>query len=95
MVEVLTDTLPAGVKFTRPQGGLFLWVELPEHLIARELLTQCLQNNVAFVPGDSFFPNGGVENTFRLNYSNMPEERIREGIKRLSNVIHRYLANAN
>lgn len=87
MVEMLGKTLPQGVKFTHPQGGLFLWVELPQHVKAMELLKECLQNNVAFVPGDSFFPNGGVENTLRLNYSNMSEEKIREGIQRLSQVI--------
>ena len=84
MVEVLNKTMPQGVSFTHPQGGLFLWVELPKHIKAMDLLHDCLKNNVAFVPGDSFFPNGGVENTFRLNYSNMSEEKIIEGIQRLS-----------
>jgi len=87
MVEALEEMLPAGVSFTRPQGGLFLWVTLPERIKAVELLKRCLEQNVAFVPGDAFFPNGGVENTLRLNYSNMPEERIREGIRRLSGAI--------
>jgi len=87
MVEALETMMPLGVSFTRPQGGLFLWVTLPEHIKAVELLKECLKQEVAFVPGDAFFPNGGVENTLRLNYSNMPEERIREGIKRLSAVI--------
>lgn len=88
MVETLDKNLPQGVKFTRPQGGLFLWVELPSSINAMELLTECLKNNVAFVPGDSFFPNGGIENTLRLNYSNMPEDKIIEGIERLSQAIH-------
>lgn len=87
MVESLDEMMPAGVKFTRPQGGLFLWVELPPHIQAVELLRESLKQDVAFVPGDAFFPNGGVENTLRLNYSNMPEERIREGIRRLAGVI--------
>jgi len=91
MVEELTETLPPGVRFTRPNGGLFLWVELPEYMKANTLLQACLQSNVAFVPGDSFFPNGGIENTLRLNYSNMPEGRIREGIRRLSDVIYRFI----
>lgn len=90
MVEMLEKTLPQGVTFTHPQGGLFLWVELPKHMKALELLQDCLKNNVAFIPGDSFFPNGGVENTLRLNYSCMPEERIREGVRRLSMAIHEY-----
>ena len=87
MVAALETMMPAGVSFTRPQGGLFLWVTLPERIKALELLKRCLDQNVAFVPGDSFFPNGGVENTLRLNYSNMPEERIREGIARLAAAI--------
>ena len=87
MVAALEAMMPEGVSFTRPQGGLFLWVKLPERIKAIELLKRCLEQNVAFVPGDSFFPNGGVENTLRLNYSNMPEDRIREGVARLAAAI--------
>ena len=87
MVEALEELMLAGVSFTRPQGGLFLWVTLPQRIKAIALLKRCLEKNLAFVPGDAFFPNGGVENTLRLNYSNMPEERIREGIKRLAAAI--------
>lgn len=91
MIEELRTTLPSDVRFTHPQGGLFLWVELPRYMKATTLLKECLESNVAFVPGDSFFPNGGVENTLRLNYSNMPEERIRVGVRRLSSVINRFI----
>ena len=87
MVAALEAMMPEGVSFTRPQGGLLLWVTLPERIKAIELLKRCLEQNVAFVPGDSFFPNGGVENTLRLNYSNMPEDRIREGVARLAAAI--------
>ena len=87
MVAALEAMMPEGVSFTRPQGGLFLWVTLPERIKAIDLLKRCLEQNVAFVPGDSFFPNGGVENTLRLNYSNMPEDRIREGVARLAAAI--------
>lgn len=92
MVDALAEMMPAGIKWTRPEGGLFLWLELPPAINAFELLQECLHYNVAFVPGESFFPNGGVTNTLRLNYSNMPEDRIREGIKRLSGVIRKHLA---
>ena len=81
--------LPTGVSFTRPEGGLFLWLQLPESIKAMELLQDCLAQNVAFVPGDSFFPNGGVTNTLRLNYSNTPEEQIREGVRRLAQAIEK------
>jgi len=90
MLATMKREFPVSVKYTHPQGGLFLWVELPLYIKARELLLRCLEDNVAFVPGDSFFPNGGVENTLRLNYSNMSEERIIEGIKRLAKVIKEY-----
>jgi DNA-binding transcriptional MocR family regulator len=78
---------PAGVKFNSPQGGLFTWVELPAGVNAREVLARSLEKNVAFVPGDPFYPNGGHENTFRLNYSNMPGEKIAEGIRRLGVIL--------
>jgi DNA-binding transcriptional MocR family regulator len=56
---------------------------LPAQLDARKVLAACLERDVASVPGGSFFPNGGHENTLRLNYSNMPEDRIDEGVSRL------------
>lgn len=90
MLKTMENVFPENVKFTYPQGGLFTWAELPSRIKAVDLLMQCLKQNVAFVPGDSFFPNGGIYNTFRLNYSNMPEERIVEGINRLAGVIKQY-----
>ena len=86
-VQTMSDAFPPGVTFTRPSGGLFLWVELPEHVNARDVLVACLDQDVAFVPGGSFFPNGGHENTFRVNFSNMPDERIVEGIRRIAGVL--------
>jgi DNA-binding transcriptional MocR family regulator len=94
MLAAMDRHFPPGIRYTRPQGGLFLWVELPERLNARDLLAACLAENVAFVPGGAFFPNGGHENTIRLNFSNMPDERIREGIRRLARVIRDQLAAA-
>jgi 2-aminoadipate transaminase len=90
MIEAMDTYLPDGVSHTNPQGGLFLWVELPPHIESVKLLKRCLKHNVAFVPGDSFFPDRTVTNTMRLNYSNMPEERIVEGIKRLAAAIKDY-----
>ena len=90
MLQTMREEFHDDIKFTHPQGGLFLWVELPQHIKAVDLLTRCLERSVAFVPGDSFFPNNRVENTLRLNYSNMPEEKIREGIKRLAKTIREY-----
>jgi 2-aminoadipate transaminase len=93
MVRALEREMPPGVRFTRPAGGLFLWVELPQGMNAREVLAVCLEHDVAFVPGDSFFSNGGHENTLRLNYSNMPEDRIEEGVRRLGAVLRELLGD--
>lgn len=91
-VKTMEEEFPEGVSFTRPQGGLFAWVELPADINARDVLEECLKKNVAFVPGGSFFPNGGRENTFRLNFSNMPEERITEGLKCLAGVLKEFVS---
>lgn len=93
-VRTIEETFPKEVSFTRPQGGLFAWVELPCHINARDLLKKCLEQNVAFVPGGSFSPNGGKENTFRINFSNMPEDRIVEGLNRLGCVLSDFLVNS-
>ena len=87
MMKTMEEEFPEEVTFTYPEGGLFTWVVLPEHMNAREIAVKALEENVAFVPGGSFFPNGGHENTFRMNYSNMDEERIVEGVKRLGKVL--------
>lgn len=92
MVRAMEREFPAGIHFTRPSGGLFVWVELPEGLDARVLLHKCLDRGVAFVPGGSFFPNGGRENTIRFNYSNMPEDRIAEGIRRVAEALKAMMA---
>ena len=86
------EEFPEGVEYTYPEGGLFIWVELPKHLDSRIIMKDCLANNVAYVPGGSFFPNGGTENCFRLNYSNMSDDRIVEGIKRIGLVLRKYMA---
>jgi 2-aminoadipate transaminase len=94
MLETIAATFPPGIVHTRPRGGLFLWVELPPQTSARDVLARCLERQVAFVPGGSFYPNGGHENTLRLNYSNMPEARIREGITRLADVLREVVVGA-
>lgn len=87
MMKTIEEEFPKEVVWNYPQGGLFTWVELPEYIDGRELALKALEENVAFVPGGSFFANGGRENTFRLNFSNMGEERIVEGIIRLGKVL--------
>ncbi|WP_312831839.1 aminotransferase-like domain-containing protein [Sedimentibacter saalensis] len=90
MLESMDKYFPEGVKHTNPYGGLFTWVELREDLDAALIMEECIKENVAYVPGTSFFPNSIHKNFFRVNYSCMPEEKIVEGIKRLGKVLSRY-----
>lgn len=90
MLDSIAQYFPAAIKYTYPLGGLFTWVELKSEIDTAALLLEALKENVAFVPGAAFFPNGGHRNFLRLNYSNMTDERIVEGIKRLGKVIQRY-----
>jgi 2-aminoadipate transaminase len=87
MLEELEKNMPEGVKWTRPQGGLFLWATLPEKCNSKELLIKAVEKKVAFVPGESFYPNGGGQNTMRLNFSNAQPDMIRIGIRRLAETI--------
>jgi len=90
-VKLMEDHFPEGVTFTRPKGGLFAWIELPMDINARDVLIKSLKKNVAFVPGGSFFPNGGRENTFRINFSNMPDDKIEEGLQSLAGVLREFV----
>jgi len=92
MVEVIKDTFPPDVKYTQPEGGMFLWVTLPEGISSLELFDMALKEKVAFVPGPAFYINGEGENSLRLNFSNSDEEKIEEGIKRLSIAIKKILS---
>ena len=87
MLDAMREHFPAGVTWTRPQGGLFLWVTLPEEVDAADLLAKAIKHRVAFVPGAPFHPCGGGHNTLRLNFSNATPEAIREGIARLGGVL--------
>jgi 2-aminoadipate transaminase len=84
MLDALTYYFPPEVTWTRPHGGLFLWITLPKGIDTRHLLDEALRQNVAFVPGDPFFPEGDEGSHMRLNFSNATPEMITEGIRRLS-----------
>ena len=86
MLAALEEYFPPEVSWTRPKGGLFLWVKLPEGMDCQRLFESAIKENVAFVPGDSFYANNGGEGRrhLRLNFSYVPPDRIREGIRRLS-----------
>ncbi len=95
MLEALTRNFPPEVTWTRPLGGLFLWVTLPEGADAAELFEAAVRENVAFVPGDCFYaPNGHRDNgkrQMRLNFSSSSPDQIREGIRRLSIAVKQQL----
>lgn len=93
-IKCMESSFSGSIKFTRPEGGLFSWVELPDGVSARPILEECLERKVAFVPGGSFYPNGNRENTFRLNYSNMSEERIEKGMQIIGEVLREYLCKS-
>jgi len=85
MLAALQEFFPSEVTWTHPAGGLFLWVTLPEYIDCNALLAAALRQDVAFVPGGSFYATGDEGgHHMRLNFSNAPPERIREGIRRLS-----------
>lgn len=88
MVSMIEKHFLEGVKYTKPEGGMFLWVTLPEGLSSMDLFDIAIKENVAFVPGKAFFTDGSGDNTLRLNFSNSNEEKIEEGIKRLGNAIY-------
>jgi 2-aminoadipate transaminase len=92
MLAALERHFPEGASWTKPAGGLFLWITLPEGFDSTRLLPEALeQEKVAFVPGAPFFPRGGGERTCRLNFSFCPPDVIDEGIRRLGNVVKRRL----
>lgn len=92
MVSMIEEHFPEEIKCTKPEGGMFLWVTLPENLSSLHLFNLATEKNVAFVPGKAFYVDGGGDDTLRLNFSNADEEKIEEGIKRLAKVIKRVLA---
>jgi len=83
MLEMMDEMFPAEVRWTHPLGGMFLWGMLPEGVDAGEVLKVAIERKVAFVPGAAFHPNGGGENTMRINFSFASPDTIREGVTRL------------
>ncbi|WP_299028195.1 PLP-dependent aminotransferase family protein [uncultured Sulfitobacter sp.] len=88
MLAALAAKMPEGVTWTQPEGGMFIWLELPKHLNCADLLARSLQTErVAFVPGHAFFADGSGTNTMRLSFSRTDEKSIEEGIARLGRLI--------
>lgn len=87
MIEMMEEMFPPGVTWQKPLGGMFLWGILPEGMDAAKVLESAIEKKVAFVPGIAFHPNGGGENTMRLNFSYSDPDTIREGITRLGTTL--------
>jgi 2-aminoadipate transaminase len=87
MTTLMEEHFPKSVKWTRPEGGLFMWVEVPDHINTMELLEKAVEKKVAYVPGTVFYPDETGLNTMRLNFSNAQPDRIVEGMKRLGKVL--------
>jgi 2-aminoadipate transaminase len=90
MLDALATYFPKSVRYTKAEGGLFVWAELPPSIDARELLVLAVLKKVAFVPGQSFHADGSGKNTMRLNFSNVTPERLRTGVERLGRVIEQW-----
>ena len=87
MLDAMKEHFPAGVSWTEPEGGMFIWVTLPQQIDAMKLLEQSLAAKVAFVPGAPFYANDPASNTLRLSFVTVPPERINEGIAILGKLI--------
>jgi 2-aminoadipate transaminase len=91
MLGSLADLMPDGTRWTRPDGGLFVWATLPDGLDAKAMVPRALRERVAYVPGTGFFADGTGTGNLRLNFSFSAPERIREGICRLAGVVQQEL----
>ena len=89
MVNAIKEYFPKEVKYTIPQGGMFLWVTLPVGMSAMKLFDTAIKEKVAFIPGDPFYVKERNVNALRLNYTNASPETIKEGIKRLGKILEK------
>lgn len=87
MLETLEKEMPKGVTWTKPEGGLFLWVTLPKHMDTVAMFPKAIEKNVAYVIGSAFYYDGSVKNDMRLNFSYASEDEIKKGVKRLAEAI--------
>lgn len=92
ILQAMEDNFPAGCEWTRPEGGLFLWLTFPEGVSALKVFNKCIEAKVAGVIGDAFYPNDKTDRSMRINFSNMPDERIVEGINRMAKAIKEAMA---
>jgi len=87
MIDLIRDTFPESVEYTRPEGGMFIWLTLPKGISSLEVFEKALARGVAVLPGTPFYTDGGGGNTIRLNFSNSTEEKIKTGMERFASVL--------
>jgi 2-aminoadipate transaminase len=87
MLEALEESFGAEAQWTRPEGGMFVWATLPDYIDTTDLLARALRANVAFVPGRAAYLDGRGGSEMRLNFSGSPDEKIREGVRRIGAVV--------
>jgi 2-aminoadipate transaminase len=92
MLDALAEHLPAEATWTEPNGGLFIWARLPDYIDTTDLLARALRENVAFVPGRAAYLDGRGGSEMRLNFSGVSEEDIREGVRRIGEVVREQVA---
>ncbi|MFB0560307.1 MAG: PLP-dependent aminotransferase family protein [Candidatus Lokiarchaeia archaeon] len=92
MLRSMEEYFPDGAQYAEPDGGMFVWVRLPEHVNTIEMFPKAVEQNVAYVVGSAFYPDGKGLNTMRINFSHPSDDKIEEGIKRLGNVLHEELS---
>jgi 2-aminoadipate transaminase len=92
MLDALAEHFPREAQWTHPQGGLFIWATMPDYIDTTDLLVRALQEKVAFVPGRAAYLDGRGGSSMRLNFSGVPESEIREGVRRIGEVVHEQVA---
>jgi 2-aminoadipate transaminase len=92
MLDSLAEHFPREAEWTHPQGGLFIWATLPEYIDTTDLLARALREHVAFVPGRAAYLDGRGGSSMRLNFSGVSEEAIREGVRRIGEVVREQVA---
>jgi 2-aminoadipate transaminase len=92
LLDALGDLMPAGTTWTRPSGGLFVWMTVPDGLDSKAMMPRAIAARVAYVPGTGFYADGTGGSNIRLNFSFPPPERIREGVRRLAGVMEQEIA---
>ncbi len=91
MLDMLEDKMPEGTRWTKPEGGMFLWVWTPENVNTMKMFPKAIENGIAYVVGEAFYPDRSVKNAMRLNFTFSSDEEIKEGVDRLAKTIREFM----